>query len=239
MRGALGLGGLARGLGGLRAVSPRVVASGAISRPSFTTNFAADEEPISDGGRFYKTTDMNLWEPVKTLSGRCYGTNGPDDAFDDAYAMIARATGDYELIGTIYRDAALNTGAPHEIELNFNFKEVSGGVRGFECLFSFSGSTQAFIWNHPNTGATAGTFTEVTSSGGAVSIGAFSTGSKIRATKIGNTLRAYAWNGSAWTELAAYTDATFTDGEAAIGFFTRPAGNSAHFALTELTVTPL
>lgn len=205
-------------------------------RPSFTTTFSSDESPISDGGRFYKTIDW--WESVRTLGGRCYGLNGPDDAFDDAFAIIAGANGDYELIGTIYRDPSLNEGATHEIELNFNFKEVGGGVRGFECLFAFQGHTQAFIWDHSDNGAPTN-FVEVTSSAGAVSIGTNNTGELIRATKIGNTLRAYKWNGSSYTLLATYTDSTFTDGEAAIAFFTRPAGNSAHYCITQLTVTPL
>ena len=202
------------------------------NRPSFTTSFASTENPISDGSRFYKTT--NWWAEVKTENGNAWGLNGPNDAYDDAYAIISNATGNYELSATVYRDASLNTGATHEIELNFNFKETDAGlgIRGMEGLFSFGGSVQCFIWTHGPGGAT--NFVEVNSSAGAPD-GAVVNGDILKARKVGNVLTLYKND----VLLGTFTDSTYTDGEAAIAFFTRPAGDSADFCISALTVTPL
>lgn len=208
-----------------RAVAPS-------SRPSFTTSFASTENPISDSNRFYKTT--NWWAEVKTESGNAWGLNGPNNAFDDAYAIIAGATGDYELSATVFRDASINTGTTHEIELNFNFKETDGGlgIRGMEGLFAHDGNVQCFIWTHGPDGDT--NFVEKSSSAGAPD-GIISNGSVIKARKVGSVLTLYKND----VLLGTFTDSTYTDGEAAIAFFTRPTGDSADFCISALTVTPL
>ena len=57
----------------------------------------------------------------------------------------------------------------------------------------------------------------------------------LKLTIIGNTRRIF-HNG---TLIATYVDSFYVDGELAIAYFTRPGGNSAHYCIKQLTVTPL
>jgi hypothetical protein len=59
------------------------------------------------------------------------------------------------------------------------------------------------------------------------------TGDVIKATIAGNVISLYI-NG---TLMGRATDSAFTTGQPGIGFFTRPGGNSAHLALTQITAT--
>lgn len=210
---------------------------GAGGRVSFTTTFTTNENPISDSARFAKSA--NWWADVRTGgNGRAWGLNGPNDAFDDAYALIVGATGNYELEGTVYRDAALNDAVSHEIELNFNFDETGGtggGVRGFEFLFARNGQVEAFIWNHAASGAVSGSFSNLNLTGTLTKGSNLITGDVIKARKVGNVYTVFVND----VQLGTCTNSTYTDGQAAIAYFTRPGGTSAHLCLTQLKVTPL
>lgn len=206
-------------------------------RPSFTDNFNTDESPISYSGRYARgAADLNLWEPMVASGGLLYGTNGPDNAYDDAFTRIVGATGNYTVEFTIFRSGSLNTGVTHEIEINRLVENPDGSVTGVEILFQHGGFTQCFLWDHPNTGATAGSFTEVTSSAG--SQGAFGDGDRCRVVFSGTTATAQKWNGSGWDTLGTYTHARMALYEIALGYFTRPGGTPSNFCITSLTVTP-
>lgn len=236
------LGGLSAGLGGLVPVAPRVVAVGGsglpAERPSFTLTFDTDESPISYGGIFVRgPSTYENWEAMVASGGLFYGTNGPDDAYDDSFARIEGAIGNYNVEWDVFRSGSLDTGITHEIEINRLVENPDGSVTGIEILFHYGGFCQCFLWDHPNTGANSGTFTEVGSSGG-TSSGGIGNGARCRVTFSGTTATCQQWNGTSWDTLAIFTHARFALYEIAPGYFTRPGGNPAHYCMTSLTVTP-
>ena len=204
-------------------------------RPSFTIGFTTNENPISEGGKFYHTA--NWWANVRTGgNGTAWGLNGPNDAFDDAYAIISGTTGDYEMTVVVHRDDVnLNTAVVHEIELNCRFAETHSGlgIRGYETLMAFAGSADGIRWTHEPDGVV--NFNGTTNTEGPGQSSSIENDDELKLTIIGNTRRIF-HNG---TLIATYVDSFYVDGELAIAYFTRPGGNSAHYCIKQLTVTPL
>lgn len=223
------------------AMQGRLAASGDVEvaqRPSFTTDFPDDEAPLSQNGRFVRSTaDLDQWEPMVSSGGLCYGTNGPDNDYDDAFARIDGTVGDYTVSFVVARTPGLNTGVTHEIEILRIVENPDGSVTAIEILFHFSGFCQCFLWDHPPEGAQANTFTEVSSSGGSPS-GGFEDGDLCRLVFAGTTATCQQWNGSSWSTIAIYTHARLALYELGIGYFTRPGGDPADYCMTQLTVTP-
>jgi len=164
---------------------------------------------------------------VKTANGRAYGTNGPRDAYDDSYAYLSGFAANVEAEAVIYRDPGLVTGITHEVELLFRVADTVNSVRCYECLFAYSGGIQIMRWNGP--------FGDFTDLGGGGLGRELRTGDVVKARIVGNTITCYI-NG---TQLAQAADSRWTDGQPGISFFTRPGGNSAHFAMSSYSVTSI
>jgi hypothetical protein len=214
------------GVGGSANNSVTVAVSSG-SGKSFATNFDLSENPISEGGVWNRAN--NSFTNVRTSDGTAYGTNGPANTFDDSYALLSGFGPDQTAEATVVRSSSLNTAVSHEVELLLRFSDDTSGARGYECLFSYQGGVQIVRWN-----GTMGDYTVLSMSGGPASIGRnFVTGDVIKATAIGNTISVYV-NG---VFMGQATDSTFPTGQPGISFFTRPGGNSAHFALSSYTVT--
>ncbi|MEO8223892.1 MAG: hypothetical protein ABI661_03735 [Gammaproteobacteria bacterium] len=212
------------GAGG--SVNQTVTVSVTTANTSYSTTFNLTENPISESGTWHRAN--NGFTNVRTSGGHAYGTNGPSNTYDDSYALLSGFGNDYSVEATIYRDPNLNQGATHEVELLVRFHDDSSGAYGYECLFGFSGNLSLTTWNgdisnfHP------------TDALDNYSVGRqLQTGDVIKVTVSGNLFIFYL-NG---VEVARGNDSTYPTGQPGIGFFTRPGGNSANFAMDSYTVT--
>ena len=203
------------------------VASAAPTTGSYSTTFDRTETPLSESGMWRRAA--NNFTNVATSGGLAYGTNGVTNTYDDSYALLSGFGPDQTLEAVIQRSASLNTSVTHEAELLLRFADSTTGARGYECLFAFYGGVQIVRWN-----GTQGDYTVLPITAGSSSLGRnLLTGDVIKATIAGNVISLYI-NG---TLMARATDSAFTIGQPGIGFFTRPGGNSAHLALTQITAT--
>ena len=185
---------------------------------TYSTTFDLTENPISEGGRWFNTG--TLWTKVRTENGLAFGTNGPQNTYDDSYAYLSGFGPNQQVEAVVQVDSAL-LGDPHEVELLLRWADSAVNARGYECLFHFNGSVQLMRWNGP-----FGSFDEIPGATGRKSAGrALVTGDVIKATINGNTIVAYL-NG---VELSRVTDSMWTIGQPGIGFFKRTHGREWGF----------
>lgn len=196
-----------------------------------TTN----ETQATVGGKLIPRT-ANGWTDVAVTNGVIHGTNGPADAYDDSYALIAGDWGnDYEIDATVKRSAALVIGdnTSHEIELNVGLVQTATTIVLTEVLFAHYGAVQIFGWGP---GAMSDTSRFTGELGGGQS-GPILDGSKLRVVKVGKTVTAFvAPPGGIYAQIAQASNIQFDTGNPGIGFFTRPGGNSANYGISELKV---
>jgi hypothetical protein len=213
--------------------------SGGGPPPTYSTTFAAVENPLSEGGAWARN-QANLWTNVKTLaSGVAVGTQ-VDSAFDDSYAILQGDWGsDYKLTATIFRSASISA-VNHEVELSVRFLDDADSVRGYEVLLNHEGAFQCFRWND-----SFGDFTEVVLTGNTV--GVVPDGAVFEVQIIGDAIivRYDAAGGTPTQQctgdIGSIGGPKYTTGNPAIAFFCRPTdgANPEHFGFHSITVTKL
>ena len=192
---------------------------------SYQTTFDFTENPISDGGRWVNNGGP-LWTKVRTENGLAFGTNGPQNTYDDSYAHLSGFGPNQQAEAVVHVDSTL-LGDPHEVELLLRWADSAGNVTGYECLFHINGQVQLMRWNGP-----FGEFTEMPNATGRKSAGRdLVTGDVIKATISGNVINAYI-NGF---PISQVTDSTYATGQPGIGFFKRLTGVNGGFAITSYT----
>lgn len=211
--------------------SPSTAPSGACPATapsgSYATNFDTVENPIREGGRWYRTS--NPMTDVRTANGIAFGTNGVTNGYDDSYALLNGSFGpDQTIEAVVFRDPNLSPGPTHEVELLLRGSDDSGGTRGYECLFNWYGGTAIVRWN----GWTGG-FTVLSTTGQGTLGRNLVTGDVIKATIVGNVISTYI-NG---VLMARATDSTYPTGQPGMAFFIRPGGSNALLGLTSFSVT--
>jgi hypothetical protein len=204
-----------------RAAVPLAVAA------QFRTSFDLTEKPLSEGGRWQRA--RNAWTNVRTAGGNAFGTNGPANAYDDSYALLSGFGADQQAEGVIERSDDLVRDITHEVQLLLRFSDGPGTARGYECLFAYFGGVQIVRWN-----GAMGDYTVLPVGAGKGRLDReLRSGDRIRASITGSRIQLYIND-----ELMAETeDSKFVAGQPGIGFFTRPGGNSAHFALSSYAVS--
>lgn len=207
----------------------------ALGSQPYTSTFPADQNPINEDSSWLPRTAAD-WTNVKTEGGLCYGTNGITNDYDDSYAILDGDWGaDYELQGTVVRNASINTGFTHEIELNVRAKQTGTTITLYECLLGHGGGVEMYRWDAgamSDTGRFSALLASGTHSGGAQTNDVF----KVRIQ--GTTFTAWV-NDVQICQATGLSTGTHTTGNPCVGFFTRTGGNSAHLALTDITVTKL
>ena len=191
---------------------------------TYSTTFDFTENPISDGGKWFNNGGPN-WTKVRTENGLAFGTNGPQNTYNDSYAYLSGFGPNQQVEAVVHVDSAL-LGDPHEVELLLRWADFAGNARGYECLFHFSGSVQLMRWNGP-----FADFIEIPNFTGRSAGRPLVTGDVIKATISGNTIVTYL-NG---VELVRVTDSMWTTGQPGIGFFKRTTGVNGGFAITSYT----
>jgi chitodextrinase len=206
--------------------SPRTVTTSASSGVSYSTNFDSNENPISEGGRWRRAS--NLWTNVQTSGGVAFGTNGITNSYDDSYALLSGFGADQTLEAVVFRDSSLSPGPTHEVELLLRATDSPTSMRAYEILFDYTGVILIMRWN--------GGFGDVSwlSVHDERTLGRqLTTGDVVKATIVGSTIRVYI-NGQqmGWT-----TDSAIASGQPGIGFFIRPGGSQRLIGYTSLSVT--
>ena len=198
-----------------------------VAAGTYASTFDLEENPLSESGAWRRA--VNNFTNVKSSGGVAFGTNGITNQYDDSYALLSGFGADQTVEAVVQRSSSLNTNVTHEAELLLRFSDSSSGARGYECLFAFYGAVQVVRWN-----GTQGDYTVLPTLAGTGSLGRqLLTGDVIKASISGNVINVYI-NG---TLMMRTSDSAFTTGQPGIGFFTRPGGNSAHLALTQITAT--
>jgi CheY-like chemotaxis protein len=201
-----------------------------LSRPSapgvcYTTDFALDEKPISEGGAW---THVGLdWAVVQTTGGNAFGTQTGNDGYDDSYAHLSGFPPDVTVSATICRAGGIPAGDVHEVELLLRWADAAHDARGYECLLHHAGNYAEIVrWE-----GALGSFTYLARGKGA----APKTGDVLKATIVGNVITMYLND----VQLVQATDSTFATGDPGIGFFRRATGTNTLFGFSSFSARAL
>lgn len=193
------------------------------ARLGYATRFQADEDPVSEGGRWRGgATHGTNWQDFLTSGGRAYGkqtgtkptTNGYDDSCAYRLAPAGKTWGlNQDVVGKVFLTGRGGWGAGfHEVELLLRGTVSSGSNRCYEVLFGMEAGTtycQITQWKGPKASssgdfATSYDFLEDNNTFTAPANDTF-----VRATIISNVIRAYtSTDGVTWTECSDPHDIT-------------------------------
>ena len=211
-------------------------ASMAWAAPIYTTNFSANENPISESGAWSHISP--LWASVQTSGGLAFGTQvgnlANPAAFNDSNANLSGFSANVTITATVHLAADIADGQTHEVELLFRMGGDATHTRGYEMSFDTGGNVTLVRWN-----GDLGDYTFVNHTGGANNeVGGLKNGDTISAKASGHTFTASV-NG---VLIYTATDDTWKDGQPGIGFFVRKDGAAADaafnskYAFSSLTV---
>lgn len=200
--------------------------------PQVFDTFDVDASPLS--GIWQARINLDLTD-FNASGGKAIAAATGDDVFDDSAALLSGFGNNVDIVATVFKDAAINTGITHECELLLRATQSAHLSLEYECLFSFNGSIQCFRWEDVG----GQDYHELSPSSGAITMGReFITGDRIRARISGSTITMSCIEANdAETVLGVFTDSTYTTGQPGIGGFTRPGGNTAHFCFQDVRVT--
>jgi len=212
-------------------------ASMAWAAPIYTTDFSANENPISESGAWSHISP--LWANVQTAGGLAFGTQvgnlANPAAFNDSNAPLSGCAPGVTITATVHLASNIADGQTHEVELLFRMGGSATQTRGYEMSFDTGGNVTLVRWN-----GDLGDYTFVNHTGGANNeVGGLKDGDVISAKASGNTFTASV-NG---VPIYTATDDTWKDGQPGIGFFVRrddglaaDADFNAKYALSSLSV---
>jgi len=212
-------------------------ASMAWAAPIYTTDFSANENPISESGAWSHISP--LWANVQTAGGLAFGTQvgnlANPAAFNDSNATLSGFSPDVTITATVHLASNIADGQTHEVELLFRMGGGATQTRGYEMSFDTGGNVTLVRWN-----GDLGDYTFVNHTGGANNeVGGLKDGDVISAKASGHTFTASV-NG---VPIYTATDDTWKDGQPGIGFFVRrddglaaDADFNAKYALSSLSV---
>ncbi len=190
---------------------------------SYTTNFPATENPISEGGRWINggTTGLD-WKNVQTRPGLAYGADASGTPnFNDPTALLTGTWGpDQTVEATVYSVNQQTGNVNEEVEIRLRSAISAHVNRGYEVLFrcTHDGSqyTEIVRWNGP-----LGNFTYVKQLSGSAAGPGIRSGDIVKATIVGNVITGYI-NG---VQVIQASDSTYTNGSPGMGFYLNRAPN--------------
>jgi hypothetical protein len=207
-------------------------AAGAQSPRTYSTNFPATENPISEGGRWINGQSVGLdWENVRTTPGFAFGADASGDPnYDDPTALLTGTWGPNQTVQAKVRSVnQRSSGVTQEVELRLRSTITAHRNAGYEVLFRCTRDGSQYVqivrWNGP-----LGNFTYIDARPGP----GIRDGDVVKATIVGSTITGYI-NG---VQVTQGTDGTFTSGNPGIGFYLRGgAGSNVDFGFTTFTAT--
>jgi hypothetical protein len=195
--------------GGGSAATNCPIASGS----TYSTAFAATENPLSEGGKWINGKAIGLnWNNTQSVPGKAFAADFATGYNDPISVLTTSFTANQYAEGTVYRAPGYSPGVNHEVELLLRFQITANSARGYEVLYSHDGWLVIVRWNGP-----LGNYTELASSGRPVS-GNAADGDVIRAEITGSTIKVYK-NGSL---VLTGSDSTYSNGQPGMGFWPKP-----------------
>jgi hypothetical protein len=213
---------------GLLTVAPIM----AWSQGTYTTNFPATANPISEGGRWIngKVNGLN-WSNVQTTAGFAFGTQGGSGGTDDSTAVLSGNWGPNQSAqATVHFFNALAPPIYEEVELRLRTSISANSITGYEINFQASSASNAYIqivrWNGP-----LNNFTYVNSTNGP----GLHDGDVVKATMTGSIISVFL-NG---VQVLQGTDSIYTGGRPGIGFFLSgaAAATTSNYGFTSFTAS--
>jgi hypothetical protein len=197
---------------------------------TYTTDFPATENPITEGGRWIngKATGVD-WSDVRTTNGMAIGTQTGSNGYDDSTAILTGIWGSNQTVQATVKIVGSDSGTYEEVELRLRSAISAHRCTGYEINCSRQANSpyiQIIRWN-----GALGDFTYVSKSDTTHHV---KDGDVIKATIIGSTLTVYL-NG---TQIITGTDSTFTTGNPGIGFYLQSgSSNPANYGFSNFMAT--
>ena len=190
---------------------------------TYTTNFDATENPISEGGAWHHACPDFFY--ARTGNGIAYGTQTAG-GYSDSYALLSGFPADHTAWAVVHVQRPIpNDGHTHEAEILLRFTDSPTTARGYECLFDQGGGVQLVRWN-----GAMGDFTVLNP----VEYGSASTindGDTLKASIVGNVITMYR-NG---VKRAQLTDNSVQTGNPGMSFCCGTLATNAYYGFTSYT----
>ena len=189
------------------------------SGSSYSTSFAATENPLSEGGKWINGKAAGLdWNNAQTVPGKAYAADFATGYNDPIAVLNTSFTANQYAQGTVYRAPGYSPGVNHEIELLLHFQISANNARGYEVLWAHQGNMAIVRWNGP-----LGNYTPLVDN---LQIGQAVDGDVLRAEIVGNVIKVYK-NGA--LVATGPTDATWTSGQPGMGFWPKPGASPQNY----------
>jgi hypothetical protein len=190
---------------------------------AYSTNFPANENPISEGGR-WRNTGLD-WTPVATTGGLAYSTQ-TSNGYDDSYAFLSGFGANQTASGVIHLASGYNPSVSHEVEIILRCSDGPHTISWYECNLGIGGGyAQIMLLNGP-----IGTFREVTQTSNPI---APRNGDVFSASAVGNVITSYL-NG---VELARAVDSSLPTGQPGMAFFIRPGAVAKNYCFSSFSAS--
>jgi hypothetical protein len=178
---------------------------------TYTTNFAATENPISENGHWINGKTAGLdWANIATTPGLAYGTETGNGGYDDSTALLTGTWGSNQTAEATVHSVNQTDNVYEEVEIRLRSALSANVATGYEINFRCSKTSQAYVqivrWD-----GGLGKFTYVATQGGV----GVQNGDVVKATIVGNVITAYI-NGQ---QVLQGTDSTYITGNPGMGFF--------------------
>ncbi len=211
---------------------------------TYTTNFPATENPVSQGGNWVNGRAVGLdWSDARTIPGLAFGTNSfvTGGNYDDSTAVVTGTWAPDQMAqATVHTvNQQPGTSVYEEVELRLRTTIQPHNLTGYEINFRCTLQSQdsnSYVqigrWNGPvNSFNAVGNSTSVQGPG-------LRDGDVVKATIIGNTIKAYIND----VLINQATDpAPFTTGSPGMGFWLHglPASSNSDFGFTRFTASEI
>jgi hypothetical protein len=201
----------------------------------YATNFALDENPISEKGNWINGQHVGqAWSDVKTTAGHAIGTQSGagQRGYDDSTALLTGPWGaDQTVTATVHSVNQVSGGIFEEVEIRLRSSLSINHNSGYEILFrAFKGAdsyTQIVRWNGP-----LNDFTYLDSRSGEQ--WGVTEGDVVKASIIGNVITVYIND----VQVLQTTDDTYSSGSPGMGFFlSGPSGLNSDYGFTRFSAS--
>ena len=200
---------------------------------TYTTDFPAAENPISEKGKWINGKETGRkWADVRTGSGFAFGTQSGKSGYDDSTAVLAGEWGPTQTVtATIHlTNPPSSRTVFKEVELRLRTRITPNSLSGYEVNFSCSANPANYYaeivrWNGP-----FGSFKYLNRT-----TYHCKDGDVVKATMSGRSIEVYVNN----ARIMQATDNGFSKGNPGIGFFLQGTGaeENSDFGFSNFTAT--
>ena len=204
----------------------------------YTTNFALNENPISEGGNWINGQAAGIdWKDMRVFGGLVFGTQsglgGPP--YDDSTAVLAGPWGpDQTVQATVHTVNQQTNPIFEEVEIRLRTTITPHDSRGYEIMWRVNHDGSQYHQIGGGLGPINQNIPAIVDLRSQDGYRGIYDGDVVKATIIGNVIRSYINN----VQIAQVTDNTFTSGSPGVGHWLRgPAGMIGDYGFTSFTAS--